>query len=44
MKKFAFLASVLLMAALAVAQTSLPAGTAVKMKLDTTLATFSSKA
>jgi hypothetical protein len=44
MKQFAFLASVLLMAALAVAQTSLPAGTAVKMKLDTTLATFSSKA
>jgi len=44
MKKFAFLASVLLMAALAVAQTSLPAGTAGKMKLDTTLATFSSKA
>jgi hypothetical protein len=29
---------------LAVAQTSLPTGTAVKMKLDTTLATFSSKA
>jgi hypothetical protein len=32
------------MAALAAAQTSLPSGTAVKMKLDTTLATFSSKA
>ncbi len=44
MKKFVFLASVLLMATLAAAQTSLPAGTAVKMKLDTTLATFSSKA
>jgi hypothetical protein len=32
------------MASFAGAQTSLPTGTAVKMKLDTTLATFSSKA
>lgn len=44
MKKAAVLASVLLLAALAAAQTSLPTGTAVKMKLETTLATFSSKA
>ena len=44
MKKLAVLASLLLMAAFAAAQTSLPTGTAVKMKLDTTLATFSSKA
>ncbi|MGA9353347.1 MAG: hypothetical protein WBV46_06615 [Terriglobales bacterium] len=44
MKKVVVLASLLLIAALGVAQTSLPTGTAVKMKLDTTLATFSSKA
>ena len=45
MKKLVVLATTLvLMASLAVAQTSLPTGTAVKMKLDTTLATFSSKA
>ncbi len=44
MKKFQLLATMILMAAFAVAQTSLPTGTAVKMKLDTTLATFSSKA
>ena len=44
MKKFFVLVSLLLMATLAAAQTSLPTGTAVKMKLDTTLATFSSKA
>jgi hypothetical protein len=44
MKKVIVFASSLLMAALGVAQTSLPTGTAVKMKLDTTLATFSSKA
>src|SRR6202451_3864961 len=44
MKKLVVLASLLLMASLAAAQTSLPTGTAVKMKLDTTLATFSSKA
>lgn len=44
MKKLTTVASVLLLASFAVAQTSLPTGTAVKMKLDTTLATFSSKA
>ena len=44
MKKLVVLASLFLMAVFAVAQTSLPTGTAVKMKLDTTLATFSSKA
>jgi len=44
MKKLTALTGLLLMAAFAVAQTSLPPGTAVKMKLDTTLATFSSKA
>jgi hypothetical protein len=44
MKKLVVLASIILMASLAAAQTSLPTGTAVKMKLDTTLATFSSKA
>jgi hypothetical protein len=44
MKKFSVLVGSLLMATLAAAQTSLPTGTAVKMKLDTTLATFSSKA
>lgn len=44
MKKTAVLASLLLLAALAAAQTSLPTGTAVKMKLETTLTTFSSKA
>src|SRR5271169_1960792 len=44
MKKLAVLASVLLATALCLAQTSLPAGTAINMKLDTTLATFSSKA
>jgi len=44
MKKLVVLASLLLTAALAMAQTSLPTGTAVKMKLDNTLATFSSKA
>jgi hypothetical protein len=44
MKKLTVLASLLLMASFAGAQTSLPTGTAVKMKLDTTLATFSSKA
>ncbi len=44
MKKLAVLAGMLMMAAFAVAQTSLPPGTAVKMKLDTTLATFSSRA
>jgi len=45
MKKLLVLATTLvLMAGLAWAQTSLPTGTAVKMKLDTTLTTFSSKA
>ncbi len=44
MKKLVVLAGLLLTSAFAVAQTSLPTGTAVKMKLDTTLATFSSKA
>jgi hypothetical protein len=43
MKKLIVLASFVLMATLALAQTSLPTGTAVKMKLDTTLTTFSSK-
>ncbi len=38
------IASLVLIAALAVAQTSLPTGTAVKMKLDNTLTTFKSKA
>ena len=44
MKKFVILTSMLLATAFSVAQTSLPTGTAVKMKLDTTLATFSSRA
>jgi hypothetical protein len=44
MKKLTVLTSLLLIASFAGAQTSLPTGTAVKMKLDTTLATFSSKA
>jgi hypothetical protein len=44
MKRLFALTCFWLMAALAAAQTSLPSGTAVKMKLDTTLATFSSKA
>jgi hypothetical protein len=44
MKRLIVLASLLLMALFASAQTSLPTGTAVKMKLDTTLATYSSKA
>lgn len=45
MKKFASLLSVVLLAAGAMAQTnlSLPAGTAVKVKLENTLSTFSSK-
>jgi hypothetical protein len=38
------LSSLILIASFASAQTALPSGTAVKMKLDTTLATFSSKA
>src|SRR6266404_9235226 len=44
MKKVFSLASLILIASFAGAQTSLPTGTAVKMKLETTLATFSSKA
>jgi len=45
MKRLVVLATTLvLMAGLATAQTSLPTGTAVRMKLDSTLATFSSKA
>lgn len=43
MKKALSLASLILTASLALAQTALPTGTAVKMKLETTLATFSSK-
>jgi hypothetical protein len=44
MKKMLSLSSIILIASLACAQTALPSGTAVKMKLDTSLATFSSKA
>src|SRR5258708_34174247 len=44
MKKAFSLTSLILIAGFAGAQTSLPTGTAVKMKLETTLATFSSKA
>jgi hypothetical protein len=44
MKKTLSLASLTLIASFAWAQTALPPGTAVKMKLETTLATFSSKA
>jgi hypothetical protein len=44
MKKTLLLTSLILIATFAWAQTALPTGTAVKMKLETTLATFSSKA
>lgn len=44
MKKTLSLTSLVLLASFASAQTALPTGTAVKMKLETTLATFSSKA
>jgi hypothetical protein len=44
MKKTLSLAALVLIASFAGAQTALPTGTAVKMKLETTLATFSSKA
>lgn len=44
MKKIAVLATLLLLAGFAGAQTSLPTGTAVKMKLDNTLTSFKSKA
>jgi hypothetical protein len=44
MKKIIAIATLFLLAAFAAAQTSLPTGTAVKMKLDNTLTTFKSKA
>jgi hypothetical protein len=44
MKKTLLLASLIVIGSVAWAQTALPTGTAVKMKLETTLATFSSKA
>jgi hypothetical protein len=44
MKRTLSLASLILIASFAWAQSALPSGTAVKMKLETTLATFSSKA
>src|SRR6266849_155013 len=44
MKKAFSLTPLILIASFAGAQTSLPTGTAVKMKIETTLATFSSKA
>jgi len=44
MKKTLSLTSLIFIASLACAQTALPPGTAVKMKLETTLATFRSKA
>ncbi|MGA8541556.1 MAG: hypothetical protein WB566_18790 [Terriglobales bacterium] len=44
MKRTLSLATLILIATFAAAQTALPTGTAVKMKLETTLATFSSKA
>jgi hypothetical protein len=44
MKKLAVFASLILFTGFALAQTSLPTGTALKMKLETTLATFSSHA
>jgi hypothetical protein len=44
MRKTLSLTSLILLASFASAQAALPAGTAVKMKLETTLATFSSKA
>lgn len=44
MKKVVLLTMVLLLAALAAGQTSLPTGTAVKMKLENTLTTFSTQA
>jgi hypothetical protein len=44
MKKALALAPLFLLAAFALGQTAIPTGTAVKMKLETTLATFSSKA
>ena len=44
MRKQLWLTSLILIARFACAQAALPTGTAVKMKLETTLATFSSKA
>jgi hypothetical protein len=44
MRKFSTVGALILLAAGAMAQTSLPTGTALKMKLETTLATFSSHA
>jgi hypothetical protein len=44
MKKTLWLTSFILIATFGWTQTALPTGTAVKMKLETTLATFSSKA
>jgi len=44
MKRILTLTSLILVAGFAWAQTALPTGTAVKMKLETSLATFSSKA
>jgi hypothetical protein len=44
MKKILLLTPLILAASFARAQTALPTGTAVRMKLETTLATFSSKA
>jgi hypothetical protein len=44
MKKTLSLTSIILFAGFSCAQTALPTGIAVKMKLETTLATFSSKA
>jgi len=44
MKKTLWLTSLILSASFAWAQTALPTGTAVRMKLETTLATFSSRA
>jgi hypothetical protein len=44
MKRTLSLTSLILLATFAWAQSALPTGTAVKMKLETTLATFSSKA
>jgi len=44
MKKALSVLPLILIASFACAQTALPAGTAVKMKLETTLATFTSKA
>jgi len=44
MKKLAAIATLTLFAGAALAQTSLPTGTALKMKLETTLTTFSNQA